>query len=105
MYQRDGYDSTSTYVGGRNGMVLGAVAGAVVFSLLSLALDLMNVGAGGPGLAVMAGITFGGLIGTLTGLLRSRHGGRRNYGGSERRVNHSAYPGTERRAGWSLRHG
>jgi hypothetical protein len=105
MYQRDGYDSVSTFVGGRNGMVLGAVAGAVVFSLVSLALDLMNVGAGGPGLAVMAGITFGGLAGTLLGLLRSRQGGRRSYGGSERRVSHDAYPGTERRASWTLRHG
>lgn len=105
MYQRDGYDSVSTFVGGRNGMVLGAVGGAVVFSLGSLAMDLMNGGAGGPGLAVMAGITFGGLIGTLVGVLRSRRGGRRNYGGSERRVNLAAYPGTERRANWTLRHG
>lgn len=105
MYQRDGYDSASTYVGGRNGMVLGAVAGAVVFSLASLAMDLMNGGAGGPGLAVMAGITFGGLTGTLVGLLRSRQGGRRNYGGIERRANHAAYPGTERRASWTLRRG
>lgn len=105
MYQRDGYDSTSTFIGGRNGMVLGAVAGAVVFSLASLAMDVMNVGAGGPGLAVMAGITFGGLAGTLVGLLRSRHGGRRNYGGSERRVGNTPYVGMERRAAWTLRHG
>ncbi|HET7729996.1 MAG TPA: hypothetical protein VFK48_08200 [Usitatibacter sp.] len=105
MYQRDGYDSASTYAGGRNGMVLGAVGGAVLFSLGSLAMDLMNVGAGGPGLAVMAGITFGGLVGTLVGLLRSRHGGRRNYGGSERRVNHAPYAGMERRSPWKLRHG
>ena len=105
MYQRDGYDSASTYVGGRNGMVLGAVAGAVVFSLASLAMDLMNGGAGGPGLAVMAGITFGGLTGTLVGLLRSRQGGRRNYVGIERRANRAAYPGTERRASWTLRRG
>lgn len=105
MYQRDGYDSTSTFVGGRNGMVLGAIAGAGVFSLASLAMDLMNVGAGGPGLAVMAGITFGGLAGTLIGLLRSRHGGRRSYGGSERRANRAPYAGAERRAPWTLHHG
>lgn len=105
MYQRDGYDSASTYAGGRNGMVLGAVGGAVLFSLGSLAMDLMNVGAGGPGLAVMAGITFGGLVGTMVGLLRSRHGGRRSYGGSERRMSHAPYVGAERRAPWKLRHG
>lgn len=105
MYQRDGYDSASTYAGGRNGMVLGAVGGAVVFSLGSLAMDLMNVGAGGPGLAVMAGITVGGLVGTMVGLLRSRRGGRRNYGGSERRMNHAPCVGTERRSPWKLRHG
>lgn len=105
MYQRDGYDSVSTFIGGRNGMVLGAVAGAVIFSLGSLAMDLMNVGAGGPGLAVMAGITFGGLAGTLFGLLRSRRGGRRNYGGRERRARNMPYAGLERRAPWTFRHG
>jgi hypothetical protein len=105
MYRYDGYDSASTFASGRNGMVLGAVAGAVLFSLGSLAMDLMNVGAGGPGLAVMAGITFGGLAGTIVGLLRSRRGGRRNYGGGERRVSRAPYAGMERRSPWKLRHG
>jgi hypothetical protein len=81
MYQLDGYDSASTYVGGRNGMVIGALAGVFLFSLGSLVMDIMNVGAGGPGLAAMAGITFGGLAGTIVGILRARHGGRRADGG------------------------
>lgn len=72
MYRLDGFDSRSTYIGGRNGMVLGAVAGAVAFSLVSLVLDLLDVGAGGPGLAVMAGIAFGGFAGTMIGILRAR---------------------------------
>jgi hypothetical protein len=106
MYQHDGYDSASTFAGGRKGMVVGALSGAVLFGLVSLAMDLMNVGAGGPGLAVMAGVAFGGLAGTMVGILMARRGGRRAYGGSERRSHHGPYAGMERRAApWSLRRG
>ena len=97
MYKYDGFDSRATFIGGRNGMVVGAMLGSLVFSVISFVLDMMNVGAGGPGLAVMAGLVVGGLAGTLIGALKARPGGRRSYGGAERRFNRDAFPGFERR--------
>ncbi|HYC36997.1 MAG TPA: hypothetical protein VEC19_11275 [Usitatibacter sp.] len=98
-------DSYATFSGGRYGMVIGAVAGALVFAIGSLAMDLLDVGAGGPGLAVMSGAAFGGLMGMILGALRARPGGHGNYEGSERRMNRGPYLGEERRApGW-MAHG
>ena len=94
------HDSRATFVGGRNGMVIGATFGALAFSVLTFALDLMNVAAGGPGLAVMAGVVTGGLVGTIWGALAARPGGRRNYRGYERRLNSASFAGADRRTAW-----
>ena len=81
-------------------MVLGATFGALAFAVLTFVLDLLNVGAGGPGLAVMAGVVTGGLVGTIWGALSARPGGRRNYGGYERRSGRDVYAGSNRRTAW-----
>ncbi len=70
-------ESGTTLAGGRKGLVIGALAGAVLFLLLHLVLDAMRVGTGGPGLGVMAGAVAGGLAGMLFGALRTRQGGHR----------------------------
>ena len=87
-------DSRATFAGGRNGMILGAVAGALLFAIAALILDTMNVGSGGPGLGVMAGAAAGGLAGMMIGALRARQSG---YPGPERRLLFVPYEGRERR--------
>lgn len=100
MNRRHSNDSRATFIGGRNGLVIGATFGALAFSVLTFALDLLNVGAGGPGLAVMAGVVTGGLFGTILGALAARPGGRRNYPGDERRLSREDFSGVNRRAAW-----
>lgn len=65
-------DSRATYRGGFKGFVTGAVAGAVVAGLLGLLFAYLDMGAGGPGLHVMAGAAFGGLVGFMIGGIRNR---------------------------------
>ena len=98
-------DSRATFVGGRNGMVVGASAGALLFAIGTVAMDMFDVGAGGPGLAVMAGAALGGLAGTLFGALKARPGGNGNFAGTDRRHDRSPYAGSERRAAhWYASH-
>jgi hypothetical protein len=65
-------DSRATYRGGFKGFVTGAFAGAVVAGLIALVFAWLDVGAGGPGLHMMAGVAFGGLIGFMVGSIRGR---------------------------------
>lgn len=87
-------DSRATLAGGRHGMIYGALAGALVFAIASLALGLLDVNIGGPGISVMAGMAFGGLAGMMVGALRARHGG---YHGPERRLRLATFDGRDRR--------
>ena len=101
MNRRHHNDSYATFMGGRGGFIIGASAGALVAAVFTLAMDMFGAGAGGPGLAVMAGAAFGGLAGTIVGALRARPGGRGSYAGAERRFNHAPHAGLERRSpGW-----
>ena len=93
----DSNDSRATFAGGRNGMVMGAIGGALLFAIGSFALDLFGVGNGGPGLNVMAGIVTGGLAGMMIGALHARPGGHAFYHGPERRIEPIAFKGHDRR--------
>ena len=105
MHRHQNNDSYATFRGGRGGLFVGATLGALAASMGTLAMDMMDAGAGGPGLAVMGGAALGGLAGTIIGALRARPGGRGRYVGEERRFNREAYTGQEKRAtGW-LMHG
>lgn len=86
-------DSRATLAGGRHGMIYGAIGGALLFAIASLVLDLLDFGAGGPGLSVMAGAAVGGLAGLMFGALRARH----HYHGPERRLRLAPIRGTDRR--------
>ena len=65
-------DSRATYRGGLHGFVTGAVAGAVVAGLIGLLFAWLDFGEGGPGLQMMAGAAFGGLLGFMVGAIRAR---------------------------------
>jgi hypothetical protein len=65
-------DSRATYRGGFKGFVMGAVAGAIVAGLIALVFAKLQVGAGGPGMHMMAGAAFGGLVGFMVGAIRGR---------------------------------
>ena len=65
-------DSRATYRGGFRGFVTGALVGAVMAALLGVLFAYFDIGAGGPGLHVMAGAAFGGLVGFMVGALRGR---------------------------------
>jgi hypothetical protein len=69
--------SERTFRSVRKPALWGAVAGAVLFSLISFVFDhLLQRGLGGMGLAVISGVAFGGLAGLFAGMIRSHHGGR-----------------------------
>lgn len=70
-------DSADTLAGGRKGMMIGALAGAIVASLLSMVMDFFQAGTGGPGLGFLGGAAVGGLAGMMIGALKARHGGHR----------------------------
>ena len=95
-YRDDAGDSRLTRSGGLRGVVYGALAGAALFGLISLILDMLQVGHGGAVLSAMAGAAIGGLAGLIFGALRSRP---RWYGypGVERRYNTTPYSGVDRR--------
>jgi hypothetical protein len=65
-------DSRATYRGGFKGFVTGAVAGAVIAGLIALLFSYLDFGNGGPGLHMMAGAAFGGLVGFMVGAIRGR---------------------------------
>jgi hypothetical protein len=65
-------DSRATCHGGLRGLVTGAVAGGVIAGLLGLLFAYLDFGEGGPGLQVMAGAGFGGLLGFMVGAIRNR---------------------------------
>ena len=65
-------DSRATFRGGLHGFATGAVAGAVVAGLIGLLFAWLNLGEGGPGLHMMAGAAFGGLVGFMVGAIRAR---------------------------------
>ena len=65
--------SERTFRAVRKPVIWGAVAGAIVFSLISFIFDhLLQRGLGGMGLAVISGVAFGGLAGLFVGMAASR---------------------------------
>jgi hypothetical protein len=94
------YDSEATLDGGKKGFIVGALSGAALFGLITLVLDMLEIGTGGAVLAAMGGAAVGGLAGTLWGALSARHQVRpdRGYAGPERRVMNDGWPGRDRRA-------
>ena len=94
-------DSRATLEGGRNGMVMGALAGGLAFAIGALILDMtMQISTGGPGVNFIAGAAAGGLAGMMIGALKARHGGHRGlhgYRGPERRLRPIAFEGPDRR--------
>ena len=88
-------ESRLTLSGGRKGLIIGALTGAVVFALFSIIMDQTGIGTGGPGVNAFAGAAFGGLIGLMVGALRARH--RPAYQGPDRRSHTGPYSGRERR--------
>ena len=96
--EKDGQDSRATLAGGRHGMMFGALAGALLFGIGSLILDLMfGINTGGPGVNAIAGAAAGGLAGLMIGALRSRHGGYHAYHGPDRRLRLIPIQGPDRR--------
>ncbi len=87
-------DSRATFAGGRDGMIYGAIAGALLFAIVSLVFAVLDISIGGPGVSVMAGMAFGGLAGLMIGALRARHGG---YRGPNRRLRLAPFEGHDRR--------
>jgi hypothetical protein len=65
-------DSRATYGGGLKGFLLGAVAGALLATIISVVFAMFNAGEGGPGLHLMAGAGLGGLAGLMFGALKAR---------------------------------
>jgi hypothetical protein len=63
-------DSRTSYSHGIRGFVIGAVAGALIASLVAFVFAMFDVGAGGPGLHVIAGAAFGGFVGLMMGMVR-----------------------------------
>jgi hypothetical protein len=51
---------------------MGAVAGAVIAILVGIVFAIFNLGEGGPGLHAVAGAAFGGFVGLMLGMVRSR---------------------------------
>jgi hypothetical protein len=94
------YDSEATLDGGKKGFVIGALSGALLFGLITLVLDMLEIGTGGAVLAAMGGAAVGGLAGTMYGALAARRHVRpdRAYAGPERRVINDGWPATDRRA-------
>ena len=90
--RNDGNDSRATFAGGRNGMIYGALAGAIVTSLATLLMELF-FDTSTAGVSVMAGAAAGGLIGMMMGALRARHG----YHGHDRRLLVIPIDGRDRR--------
>ena len=90
---KDGNDSRATLAGGRDGMIYGALAGAIVMALATLLMELWVETSTG-GVSVIAGAAAGGLIGMMIGALRARHGG---YRGPDRRLRLVPIAGRDRR--------
>jgi hypothetical protein len=65
-------DSRATYSGGLKGFLLGAVAGALLATIVSVIFAMLDAGEGGPGLHLMAGAGLGGLAGLMWGALAAR---------------------------------
>lgn len=91
--RKDSLDSRATFLGGRNGMVVGAVAGAALFAAVTLIMELFLETSVG-GVSVLAGAAAGGLAGMMIGALRARPGGGNGF---ERRLAPITFQGPERR--------
>ena len=89
-------DSSATLDGGKKGFMIGALGGAILFGLITLIMDRLEIGTGGAVLAAMGGAAFGGLAGTILGALTAR---RRvvAYSGPERRTRDLVFNGVDRR--------
>lgn len=94
------HDSDATLAGGKRGFVIGALGGAALFGLVTLVMDMMQIGSGGAVMAAMGGAAVGGLAGTISGALMARRhvtAPERGYTGPDRRMRNAAYAGMDRR--------